>query len=408
MTSAWEDSPDLNDRADGQSNCADGQPDAKSSEGDQDQLEMFKAARVDGADPRLPPAAELVRGGGDPNEHSSRRRTDMTVDDRSTAGPTPGPTLGLHDDANGADPDELRRLENSIRWLMKESGRHLPRAATLPPVRGLPLIENDPAEGASRNAVSLPLDPDRLFSPRPPDRRSGVTRGAVKLLIASAIAAPVAYSIAVSLRSFDSVAALDSSTVSSSFEARLAALMPASTRQSSERSQSPDRIGAEADPIATRAISSTEARPAEAPNADAVKTAAAVPAPSSNDLAAPPPASAASTAVAASNPQPNNAAPPPEPTISAKEIAALLERGRSLFDAGDFAAARLFFRRAANAGDASAALAMGSTYDPDVLAKRFVRGMGADLEEARAWYEKARALGSPEGPRRLETLLAHR
>jgi len=30
------------------------------------------------------------------------------------------------------------------------------------------------------------------------------------------------------------------------------------------------------------------------------------------------------------------------------------------------------------------------------------------LEEARTWYEKARELGSPEGPRRLETLLAHR
>jgi len=51
---------------------------------------------------------------------------------------------------------------------------------------------------------------------------------------------------------------------------------------------------------------------------------------------------------------------------------------------------------------------MGATYDPDVLAKRFVRGIGADLEEARTWYEKARELGSPEGPRRLETLLAHR
>ncbi len=85
----------------------------------------------------------------------------------------------------------------------------------------------------------------------------------------------------------------------------------------------------------------------------------------------------------------------------------MVERGRVLFDAGDLAAARLFFRRAANAGDATAALAMGATYDPDVLSKRFIRGIEADAREARMWYERARELGSPEGPRRIE-MLAHR
>jgi TPR repeat protein len=85
----------------------------------------------------------------------------------------------------------------------------------------------------------------------------------------------------------------------------------------------------------------------------------------------------------------------------------MLERGRALFDAGDLASARLFFRRAANAGDASAALAMGATYDPDILSKRFIRGIEADPEEARRWYERARELGSPEGPRRID-MLAHR
>src|SRR5262249_50548427 len=101
-------------------------------------------------------------------------------------------------------------------------------------------------------------------------------------------------------------------------------------------------------------------------------------------------------------------AAPPKPVLTAQEIGALVERGRVLFDAGDLAAARLFFRRAANAGDAAAALAMGSTYDPDVLSKRFIRGIGADAEEARVWYEKAREMGSPEGKGRLETLRAHR
>jgi TPR repeat protein len=110
----------------------------------------------------------------------------------------------------------------------------------------------------------------------------------------------------------------------------------------------------------------------------------------------------------ASAAQPNT--PPPPATVPTKparnpqEIALLVERGRALFEAGDVAAARLFFRRAANAGDAAAAVAMGATYDPDVLAKRFIRGIEPDAQEARAWYEKARLLGSPEGPRRIEML----
>ena len=101
---------------------------------------------------------------------------------------------------------------------------------------------------------------------------------------------------------------------------------------------------------------------------------------------------------------PPPATAPAKPVRDAQEIALLLERGRALFEAGDVAAARLFFRRAANAGDAAAAVAMGATYDPDVLAKRFIRGIEPDAQEARAWYEKARALGSPEGPRRIEML----
>jgi TPR repeat protein len=30
--------------------------------------------------------------------------------------------------------------------------------------------------------------------------------------------------------------------------------------------------------------------------------------------------------------------------------------------------------------------------------------MGADIEKARSWYEKAKEFGSPDAPRRLETL----
>jgi TPR repeat protein len=47
---------------------------------------------------------------------------------------------------------------------------------------------------------------------------------------------------------------------------------------------------------------------------------------------------------------------------------------------------------------------LGATYDPVVLAKIGVRGMGADIEKARGWYEKAKEYGSPDAPRRLEML----
>jgi hypothetical protein len=88
----------------------------------------------------------------------------------------------------------------------------------------------------------------------------------------------------------------------------------------------------------------------------------------------------------------------------AQDVSALVEQGKAFVDIGDLVAARILFRRAAKAGDAAAAIAMGATYDPVVLAERGVRGVAADLDEARAWYERAKDMGSSEGPRRLEML----
>src|SRR5262249_17301701 len=118
------------------------------------------------------------------------------------------------------------------------------------------------------------------------------------------------------------------------------------------------------------------------------------------------PAPVGTNAPPSSNPSPAVAAPR-KPGMGARELAFMVARGRTVFGAGALAAARLFFRRAANAGDAAAALAMGATYDPDVLSKRFIRGIEPDAQEAQMWYERARDLGSPEGPRRIE-MLAHR
>jgi hypothetical protein len=84
------------------------------------------------------------------------------------------------------------------------------------------------------------------------------------------------------------------------------------------------------------------------------------------------------------------------------EVALLLKRGEDLIREGDIAAARLMLTRAAEAGEARAALALGATYDADMLRKLGVVGVADDAAKARAWYEKAAGYGSGEATRRLE------
>jgi hypothetical protein len=72
----------------------------------------------------------------------------------------------------------------------------------------------------------------------------------------------------------------------------------------------------------------------------------------------------AQTAPAQSSPQaPAKAAV----VLDDNELNTLIRRGKNLLNDGDFAAARVLFERAANAGSAEAALALGSTYDPNVI-----------------------------------------
>jgi hypothetical protein len=91
-------------------------------------------------------------------------------------------------------------------------------------------------------------------------------------------------------------------------------------------------------------------------------------------------------------------------TANSQDVKLLIDRGNQFFETGDLISARILFTRAANAGDATAAVALGATYDPVVLADRRVRGVAADLDKARSWYEKAKEMGSPEGQRRLQML----
>ena len=86
------------------------------------------------------------------------------------------------------------------------------------------------------------------------------------------------------------------------------------------------------------------------------------------------------------------------------EIAALLKRAESLIGSGDLAAARLVLRRAAEAGDARAAMMLGGTYDPTVLDKLDVHGLVPDFAVARSWYEKAKRFAAGEAAPQRDAL----
>jgi len=92
--------------------------------------------------------------------------------------------------------------------------------------------------------------------------------------------------------------------------------------------------------------------------------------------------------------------PPPTPSVeqrfSAAEIAALLERGNALFRTGDVASARLFYERAADAGEAQGAVRLAETFDPIFLNRAAQRGVRGDVDAALSWYRRARELGATE------------
>jgi TPR repeat protein len=87
--------------------------------------------------------------------------------------------------------------------------------------------------------------------------------------------------------------------------------------------------------------------------------------------------------------------------------AVLARRGQELLAVGDIVAARRFFERAAEAGNAPAATGAGRTYDPLYL-RQVARGLRGDPDKAADWYLKAVALGDSEAGVLLMRLLAAR
>src|SRR5215831_1371624 len=187
MTSAWKEPPGQDDRAEGQD-----------SGPDETQLEMFAVTPRAGAEVLLPPGGDFMYGSA---RHEDGGR-------------------GHFLDMGGADSDELRRLEDSIRWLMNESGvRHIPRASTLPPVRGLTPVET--------HDDSLLLNPETLFPPRLARRQgSSAARSAAKILLAGAVVAPATYFIANWMQFPGTAAPSSSAAVSESPTIAVSATIP--------------------------------------------------------------------------------------------------------------------------------------------------------------------------------------
>jgi hypothetical protein len=316
-----------------------------------------------------------------------------------------------------ATKENLRRLEATMSWLQNEV-RHLPRAPQIAPVRGVPAVQTFPATSAfdaviDRSSLArtvkgmtvqasppLPIwlceheAPIRL----PPPQRDGggLWRQLVKFFWACAVAAPIAYVFAITTSPLHKHLA-DITGLTSA----ISSLLPT---HDAEHAQLRGR-----DLIAIASIAAPEAVPVRVASAAAGEVAApAADQSSAPELAQAPPDQPV-IATADVTELPATAAPAPEPDapatpVARQDVSALVEQGKAFVDIGDLVAARILFRRAAKAGDAAAAIAMGATYDPVVLAERGVRGVAADLDKARGWYERAKDMGSSEGPRRLEML----
>jgi hypothetical protein len=159
--------------------------------------------------------------------------------------------------------------------------------------------------------------------------------------------------------------------------------------------------------------------PGEPAASEADRLAALPPAPAPSDEGRPPqalpaaPASVAPPTSGVSTTEPDSTGSPSasvmlpgDAALSAADISLLLTRGDKSFSSGDLASARLYYGRAANAGDGQAALRLGETFDPAFLEQAHLRGARGDLTAALSWYRRARDMGVGEAEVLLNSLEA--
>jgi TPR repeat protein len=157
-------------------------------------------------------------------------------------------------------------------------------------------------------------------------------------------------------------------------------------------------------PAGTGAVPAIRAEPeARAPTAQGVSEAQTSPASPERTATAGSPAPAVNATGASS------AHPPARGDGERRDDAnrdRLLIKGLRSLVLGNVSSARLLLRRAAEAGDARAALVLGDTFDDVRLVQLGVLGVQPDRAKAVYWYERADALGAPEAKGRLSDLNA--
>jgi hypothetical protein len=163
----------------------------------------------------------------------------------------------------------------------------------------------------------------------------------------------------------------------------------------------PPASGAASSPVAALAQAPA---PGSAPPGDAAPVIAAIDASSSAEARQEPPpaarAAGSSQAIGSRPPAANVPAAPQASPPSAAEVTELLARGDSFVLVGDIASARVFYQRAADAGDGRGALRMGATFDPAFLARAGLDSTSGNPAKARSWYRRVLDLDPEQaGPR---------
>jgi hypothetical protein len=266
---------------------------------------------------------------------------------------------------------DLKRLETTLRRIQREEvAARIPRAAQLPPVPGL-VTPDASGRRRGREMPDFPsprsLEPERM--PPPPTRsRRDKLRAPLVILIASIFAIPIGYY-------FSTGGWSPSSRPSPGPQTASLGLQPNAPPSSIVQQEVPPTIARD-DDRGMLAPSETSSQP-------------------------PRRSSEGETVVML---QPSAAGDPAIRVLDPEAIKLLMKQGEQLIAAGDVVTARTVLQRAAEAGNAGAAMALGATYDPNVLAKLGVVGVSADVGKARSWYQRAETLGSPDARGRLNVL----
>jgi hypothetical protein len=273
-----------------------------------------------------------------------------------------------------------------------------PRTASAPSEEAAPEAATQLSSRAASFGVALDAAPATIDS-APPARRLPIVRIAIGVFALPAIASvgwfllpqKAGEQVAVNLapRPEATVAAAENKPL------RLTARPEAVAPGLEAKPPAPAAIAVAPAPAAATAPAAGTAVPnaPAAPRSDAAPSIAKLEPPKD----APPALVAPDGPLQSSSPPASNpsGAAPPQANATA-ETAALLSRGDALFGVGDVASARLFYERAADAGNGEAALRLGETYDPNFLERAKLRAVQGDLKAAVHWYRRARELGVVE------------